>query len=390
METDRLSGVTAVFAPAFPPAFRGGGPTRSIEALAHHASLTLTPIVLTPDTDPGVRGRLPVTRNRWTQHSGVQVFYTSVANPILYLRSLLAVRKRRPQMIYLNSFFNLFMTIIPLLAWRLGFWGQPIRVVAPRGEFGAGALTRRTAKKRVYLAFFRLLRLDRGVIWHATAEHEVENIRELWGLDARIILRENDTLLPTEAEEPRRINSELRTVFLGRIVDHKGLAVALKALATCKARLSFDVYGVREDDAYFEKCVGLANDIPNNVQVQFHGAVHPTQVREVLSGYDVLVMPTAGENFGHVIAEALSASCFVLTTPYTPWSGTLRSGAGTVVADLSPQKWKEAIEHIAVMSPEQRFQLRATAGDAYTKWAARPKEPSVLETAMEMTRKSAT
>jgi glycosyltransferase involved in cell wall biosynthesis len=46
-------------------------------------------------------------------------------------------------------------------------------------------------------------------------------------------------------------------------------------------------------------------------------------VREVFSRYDAFVLPTLGENVGHVIAESLSASCPVICSDETPWTDLL-------------------------------------------------------------------
>ena len=45
---------------------------------------------------------------------------------------------------------------------------------------------------------------------------------------------------------------------------------------------------------------------------------------------DIFLFPTRGENFGHVVAEALSVGCPVLTTPTTIWTDLLTSGGGSV------------------------------------------------------------
>ncbi|WP_413466826.1 glycosyltransferase [Microbacterium sp. LRZ72] len=278
---------------------------------------------------------------------------------------------------------NPFFSVVPILLWRFGFWGQTPLLVAPRGEFGDGALTRRRFKKRVYISCLRVLGIHRSVIWHSTAPQESTDIRRILGDDAVIVERTNDTLLAPRAANPLAHEGPIRLVFLGRIVPHKGLAVVLAALQDMPVRVELTVFGSREDVGYFAHCKGLASSLPRNVAVDFRGSVPPQEVVRVLHEHDVLVMPTAGENFGHVIAEALSAACVVVTTPMTPWTKVLQAGGGVVIGDRSPNRWRLEIEQLARATRSERLSLRESAAQAYDKWAASPSETHVWALALE-------
>jgi glycosyltransferase involved in cell wall biosynthesis len=343
--------------------------------------------VLTGDRDLGAVGRLPVESDSWQEHEGTPVYYASSNSVAGLLRGFWALRKAGPEVLYLNGYFDPRFSILPQLLWRFGFWGPAVRLLAPRGEFGEGALNRRALKKRSYIALYRLLGLHKTVYWHASSELEAQAIRLLWGADAAILIRENETLLPRFADEPPSIistspeagaASPLRAAFLGRIVEHKGLHVALEALTAVKSMVEFDVYGPGEDVAYLEHCKTLAARAPANVSVRFRGALEPDQTRQTLSRYDVLLMPTAGENFGHVIAEALSVSCPVMCSPHTPWTPTLEVGGGAVLS-LAVAEWTLEIEKRASTSSADRLDERRRAGAAYDRWRELPAAPHVFE-----------
>lgn len=375
----------AVFAGLYPPAINGGGPIRSTEAMVEAVPLEFLPVVITNDHDLGERERLAVPANVWTSRGRAKVHYSSARSIPKLIRGFSAVKRERPRLLHFNSFFSPGFTIFPLMLWRVGFWGKPILLLAPRGEFGEGASGRRALKKRLYIALFRLLGIHRSIIWHSTAEHETQDIRRVWGKTAKVVLRENHTLLPLEPRDfSRKPNQEPCFAFLGRIVEHKGLAVVLQALAGTTAKLSLDIYGPEEDPTYVSRCRDIVATMPMNVKVTFSGAVHPDQVRETLAKYDALLMPTAGENFGHVIAESLSVSCPVFTTPYTPWTETLQSGGGYVVENRAPGTWLTAIEHFVAVPPEARAGIRKAAGAAYRSWRAQPEKPHVWTLAMQL------
>lgn len=374
-----------VFAPAFPPAYRGGGPIRSLEALVSRTPDGFAAYVLTSDRDLGATQRLPVAPNRWLLGERGATYYASLSSIRHLSLAIYRLRRLRPDVLYFNSFFNRPLTIVPLLLWRFRFWGRPIVLLAPRGEFGAGALTRHRTRKRIWITAFRLLKIHRSAVWQATSEEEAEEVRRMWGLQTSIMLYENDTLLPPSALEPTRVaDGGLRLVFLGRVVEHKGVAIVLEALQHCRLPVSLDVYGPHEDSAYFETCLALAASIPPNVAVRFHDGVDHGKVRHTLSEFDLFVYPTAGENFGHAIAEALSSSCLVAATPTTPWTSVLREGGGIVVADRTPQAWLSAIESLALLTPDERLIRRRRAGEKYTEWANRPRGPHLWELILAM------
>lgn len=388
---DQRAHRVAVIAPLYPPASRGGGPIRSVHAMTALRPSDVLPFVMTGDRDLGADEALPVTANAWSKREGVSVYFATARSPRWYWAALLALRREHPDVIHLNSFMNPLFSIVPALLWVLGFWGEPILLLAPRGEFGRGALSRRATKKRAYIALFRLLGTHRKVVWHSTSAEETESIRELWGQEVSVVERTNDTLLPVRAVAPTDSEDEvMRAVFLGRIVEHKGLSIVLEALADVRNPLLLDVHGAREDEQYFQRCQDLAGAMPPHVRVTFHHPVAPDNVLNILGRYDALLMPTAGENFGHVIAEALSRACVVVTTPFTPWTADLRSGGGVVVDDRSPRSWAAAIDDLAGEGPMQRHRRRVRAGDVYDKWAARPKGSHVWTLTLEHTRRGAT
>lgn len=372
----------AVLAPLFPPAFRGGGPIRSIYAMVRSAPGWADVDVITSDRDLGATQQLDVKSNAWVPRDGYTIRYTSTSSLKHFLNAMRALRARRPRLLHMNSFFTPVMTIIPLALWRVGFWGNTILLVAPRGEFGAAALARHSRRKRLYIRLFRFLGGHNAVIWHSTAPHETDAIRAVWGQTVRIVERENDTMLPATARQAeQRVAGPIRAVFLGRIVEHKGLHVVLEALKDMVAPVSLDIFGLRENPSYYSECLDIAKSVPGHVRVTFHDSVAPDDVRATLQDFDVLLMPTAGENFGHVIAEALSVSCIVAATPYTPWNEVLIAGDGIVVPDRSVEQWTSALDALSKMGDQEIISRRNSSGRGYSEWQARAKSVHVWELA---------
>ena len=86
-----------------------------------------------------------------------------------------------------------------------------------------------------------------------------------------------------------------------------------------------------------------------------------------------MVFPTAGENFGHVIAEALSESCPVMCSDATPWTERLDGGAGGVVRPNTPDAWAAAIKDFVAAGPGEWQRQSDNASAAFDNWRAEDK-----------------
>jgi glycosyltransferase involved in cell wall biosynthesis len=162
-------------------------------------------------------------------------------------------------------------------------------------------------------------------------------------------------------------------MFLGRIAPIKGLLEAVISLGEAPYELDFDIYGPEEDAHYAQTCRKAAESASDQVTIRFAGPLDPKDVFDVMQGYDVLVVPSRSESFGHVIGEALAAGVPVAVQDVTPWTEHIRQGGGIVVT--SPQGWAESLQRLADLGADERAATRTSAYDAYERWfAALPKE----------------
>lgn len=225
-----------------------------------------------------------------------------------------------------------------------------------------------------------MLRLHRAVQWHASSPSEAQDIRRVMGESASVIVRPNETKLPSRSLRPPTSTSAVpRAAFLGRIVPIKGLDLLLRALGGVSGNLSLDIIGPEEDAAYSAVCHRLTDMLPSNITVRFRGPIPHEDAVRALREYDVLLMPTAGENFGQVFAEALSVSVPVMAMDVTPWTATLSNGGGVVVAEPTETAWAKAITNYCSLDDNQRTDLRQSAGAAYDAWYAGRQQGHVFE-----------
>jgi glycosyltransferase involved in cell wall biosynthesis len=90
------------------------------------------------------------------------------------------------------------------------------------------------------------------------------------------------------------------------------------------------------------------------------GDVSPERVNAVFAAYDLFILPTLGENFGHVILEALTAGTPVLTSDQTQWKADNLGGLNILTLKDS-SLWSAQITNWAKMGDESLLLRREAA-----------------------------
>lgn len=380
-------GKVAVLAPHYPPAFMGGGPIRTLHAMVLNCKTPSQVYILTSNRDHGSSKELTNLPGVWQIRDNAHVNYMRDERILGYLRGLNQLRQASPDILYLNSVLNFRFSIIPRLLSLAGFWGRDTRVViAPRGELADGALAIRASKKCSFLRIARAVGYFKRVTWHASSATERQEILERADPDGDVLVRENETVLPTEPlTRPVRSLEPLRLVFVSRISRKKGLHLLIDALNGAGIRARLDIYGPASDSdrAYLRECQHLATASPSDTHITFHGPIPSQEVRRVFAQSDAFFFPTAGENFGHVIAEALSASCPVVTCDVTPWSHVLTRGGGVVLPNSSVDTWRDTLALFGAMDARELHERGAAAATAYREWRETTTRGSLLDLLMD-------
>ena len=344
-----------IFVGHYLPGFRMGGPLRSIVNLVDHLHHEFDFRIVTTDRDLGDMSPYNGIRtDRWEPVGKAQVRYVPPGEQ--RLSNIARIMRSTPHdVLYLNSFFSPRFTVLPLVARRLKLASQGPMVIAPRGEFSEGALALKGAKKRAYLAVGKMAGLFSGAVWQASSEREAANIRAALGDLARDIHIAVNLASPLasqpQAHQLRSPGAPLRILFLGRISPMKNLDYALRVLNMVKAPVEFSIFGPPEDAAYKAECEQLATSLPKHIEVHWRGAIEPAEVPRAMADHDLFFLPTRGENFGHVISEALGAGTPVLLADTTPWRGMAQAGIGHDLPLSDPSSFAAAIEAAAQQSP---------------------------------------
>ncbi|SDS35094.1 Glycosyltransferase involved in cell wall bisynthesis [Pseudomonas asplenii] len=344
------------------PGYKAGGPLRTLLNMADSLHESIEFLIITRDRDQDEPESYPsIAVNVWQKVGNAQVYYTT-PDKCTIKDMARVVSSTSHDLVYLNSFFDPIFTLKPLLGrLLLRSTDKPV-VLAPRGEFSKGALDIKRLKKRVYKFVFS--RLYRGLKFQASSEYEKEDfLNKLSWLKRDDVSVAMDLPSPvgakpsrdsTVASEENSKKGSLRIIFLSRIVRIKNLSYALAVLMNVKESVVFDIYGPKEDPEYWAECETLIARLPSNIKVDYCGNVLPEDVKNKFAAYDLFILPTQGENYGHVIAESISVGTPVLISDQTPWRNLEEEGLGWDFPLEKSQAFSDKIDQLARMGSEER------------------------------------
>ncbi|WP_158643777.1 glycosyltransferase [Pseudobacter ginsenosidimutans] len=210
-------------------------------------------------------------------------------------------------------------------------------------------------KKKLFLQIFRLTGWPRKLQFHATDEQELKDIKSFFPT-ANVKMAPNIPNVDNSSLSfPVKQKDELKAIFVSRIHPKKNLHFLLELFRELKPaqKLTFDIYGVFDDEAYTSQCKKLASALPDNILINFHGPLASRDVLVTLKKSHVFMLPTLGENFGHAIFESLTAGRPVLISDQTPWRDLTVAKAGWDLPVANKQAYSNVIEQLLNMEQEE-------------------------------------
>jgi glycosyltransferase involved in cell wall biosynthesis len=172
----------------------------------------------------------------------------------------------------------------------------------------------------------------------------------------------------SESEIIKRSKSkEMRILFLGNVIERKGLNTLLEAIRMLTFDLRLDVIGsLTTDSAYAGKMQNFVTANGLSSVVHFHGSLNHQPLIEKLRNSHVLIVPSSYEGFGIVYLEGM---CFGL-----PAIGTTAGAAGEIIEHgktgylIEPNDSQSLANHLAQLASDRSLltQLSLNARTRYT------------------------
>jgi glycosyltransferase involved in cell wall biosynthesis len=353
-------GRVLVFTDWYLPGFRAGGPVTSIANIVQQFRGEIDFRILTTNCEYGMTQPYEgVPYDRWVDRGeNLRVFYTSAARRgIASLRA--AALSADCDTWYITGVYSLRFSILPLLFARR-VPGLRV-VVAPRGMLSAHAIGVKRLKKQVFLTVARIVQLYKGVVFQATNSREAEDIAAHFPRN-EVILAPN-LPRPVTTGGPMSVKKEagsLKLVFVGRVAPEKNTLGAVKALLdfargkeliykNSTKQIELRIYGQIYNEAYWSSCQEVIAQLPENISVKQMGAISPELLPQAIGEAHFLLLPSAGENYGHAIVEALTCGRPVIISDQTPWNGVEAARAGWAIRLEEPERFAGVVAECVQM-----------------------------------------
>ncbi len=218
--------------------------------------------------------------------------------------------------------------------------------ITPRGMLEPWIMNRNPWKKKLAMALYQNKDIKQANILHATCEEEKQHIQEL-GYTNKIVVIPNGLDL-TQVPEAKTEYGSKKIVFLSRIHPKKGIELLLDAWKNMDTQGWLLEIAGNGEPSYIEQINNLI--IKDNIKgVQLVGAKYGDEKWAFLKSANLFILPTYSENFGIVVAEALSIGLPVITTTGTPWKELQTNNCGWWI-DLNAKNLSQCIQ-VAIDTP---------------------------------------
>lgn len=342
-----------IFADWFEPGVRGGGLIRSCVNVAQMLKNTHEVYVFSRNHDFGVKEVYNgIISDSWVDfEEDIKIYYCSDKNlkPSTIKN---VIEDIGPNFIYLNSMYSYYFTLIPLCLLHLNRI-EVEKVLAPRGMLHPGALKIKYLKKKLFIWLINKIGLLKGVTIHASSTYEeydidkhLKNVHRIHIPDLPDVER---YLCTTTAKQP----GHLKCLFLSRIAKKKNLHYLLTHLCALKTEIELTIAGGIDDLAYWNSCLAVIEQLPSHITVVYKGIIPHNETPILIANSHLLVLPTFGENFGHVIFESMIHGTPVLISDQTPWSELQEKQAGWEIPLSNQQEFMDTIEFVGNMDQKE-------------------------------------
>lgn len=314
-----------VFSDWYLPGTQAGGPTQSLYSMTQHV-VNASFFIVTRNTDHGSTMPYPVQTETWislTEHTHVFYLDEKKVNEVVFEKIIIEIQ---PNWIYLNSLWSPLFTQLPLKIAKKHELQFKV-ICAPRGMLKPEALKIKAFKKKGFLFLSRIRKTYSNIVWHATSEIEMKEIRHFFGAHADVHIAPNLASLETvDLNEKNKLPNQLYLFTVARVSKEKGILEAAELLAHWNKPAVWKIAGLLQDS----DLVNHVNALLKNTAIKHEwlGHLNREQIRDYYQWAHVFYLPTRGENFGHAIAEGLSAGLPAIISNATPWQNLSNEGAG--------------------------------------------------------------
>lgn len=242
------------------------------------------------------------------------------------------------------------------------------------GQLSPWSLAQSKGRKKLMLHLVEKRNITLAKSLHFTTTLERDECFAALGQSFPSLVLPLGVRLPTLPLEQKPKKGNLRLLFLSRLHPKKQLEVLLKALALLQtaspnSAWQLDIAGSGEPE-YLASLVKLTRELNLSERCHWLGHVQGEAKTTLLQQADWFLLPSAAENFGISVVEALAAGTPVIVSPQVAVAELVEgAGAGLVCQSDPAALCKVLLSHCQGPSSAMRLAARSLAETTFS-WSS--------------------
>lgn len=263
------------------------------------------------------------------------------------------VRKEKFDIVQLQSMWDLRYHKVAQICRKLHI---PY-IETPRGMLEPWSLAQKKWKKRLALWLYQMSDLNHAACIYTTADDEAKNVKAL-GVKAPCAVIPNGIEIDSYKCRTAIDVVKKQVLFLSRIHVKKGIELLLEAwMRMVKDYPDWKLLIVGNGEtAYIESLKAMVERLGVGESVTISEPVFGEAKVRLYQSSALFVLPSYSENFGMVIAEAMSCGVPVITTKYCPWEILDETQTGWCI-DLSVDNLTDTLRQAMSMNPSKLYEM---------------------------------
>ena len=232
-------------------------------------------------------------------------------------------------------------------------------IMTPRGCLEPWCMKQKRIKKLVAFHLYQKRDLQQAACILATSKMEADNIRALGITSPRAIIPNGIDISEYKcrtSEDKTHVKKQI--LFLSRIHEKKGIEFLINAWEQLRAK--YPTWNVviagNGEESYIHRLNEIIKSKSLRDCVEIIPPVFGEDKRRLYCESSLFVLPSYSENFGMVIAEAMSCGVPVITTNGTPWQELNEIKLGWCI-DLSLEKLITSISKAIELGQDSLFRM---------------------------------
>lgn len=242
------------------------------------------------------------------------------------------------------------------------------------GQLSPWSLAQSKLRKQLMLQLVEKRNLDSASFLHFTTPRERDECFTAFGQSFPSLVLPLGVRLPSLLPEVKCKKDGLRLLFLSRLHPKKQLEVVLKALALLQTEhpqgiWQLDIAGSGEP-AYLASLQKLAGQLNLSHRCRWLGHVQGDAKTSLLQQADWFLLPSAAENFGIAVVEAMAAGTPVIVSPQVAVADMIVGARAGLVCPSEPASLCTVLlKHFQGPSSAMRMAARSLAETTFS-WSS--------------------